>query len=151
MNPEIFRDAQVDPKEIEDLRAAVGWDRCEGTYSLTLKRYYTYYTVRAEEGQLIGYLSILSDGIADAFLIDLMVHPRFQAKAIGTRLVKRAIQDMKQAGIRCVQVTFNETLRGFYAQCGFHLFGGGIIDFKTMDWPAECQPGHAGKANKPRA
>jgi hypothetical protein len=40
---------------------------------------------------------------------------------------------MKDAGVRCIQVTFNENMREFYAKCGFHIFGGGIIDFKNMD------------------
>ncbi len=133
MSPEITRDGRVDPKEIEDLRAAVGWDRCEGTYSSILKRHYAYYTVRAEDGRLIGYMSVLSDGVSDAFLLDLIVHPSFQGKDIGMRLVKRGIQDMKDAGVRCVQVTFDENLKGFYERCGFHIFGGGIVDFKTMN------------------
>jgi N-acetylglutamate synthase-like GNAT family acetyltransferase len=139
MKHEIIRDGRVAPEEIENLREAVGWDRCEGTYSSILKRHYTYYIVRAEEGRLIGYMSILSDGISDAFLLDLMVHPDVKGEQIGTQLVKRGIQDMKDAGIRCVQVTFDESLRDFYARCGFHIFGGGVVDFKTMDWNAERQ------------
>ena len=139
MEHEIMRNGRVAPEEIEDLRVAVGWDRCEGTYAQILKRHYTYYIVRAEDGRLIGYMSILSDGISDAFLLDLMIHPDFQGKQIGRQLVRRGIKDMQDAGIRCVQVTFTENLRDFYARCGFHIFGGGIIDFKTMDWEAESQ------------
>jgi len=130
---EIKRDGPLEPVEVEELRAAVGWDACEGTYATVLKRHYAYYTVRARDGRLIGYMSILSDGIADAFLLDLMVHPDFQEMRIGSRLVTRGIQDVKEAGIRCLQVTFDEKLREFYARCGFHLFGGGIIDFHAMD------------------
>ncbi len=137
MKHEIIRDGRVAPEEIEDLREAVGWDRCEGTYSSILKQHYTYYVVRGEDGRLIGYMSILSDGISDAFLLDLMVHPDVEREQIGSRLVKRGIRDMKDAGIRYVQVTFNENLRDFYARCGFHIFGGGCIDFKTMNWNAE--------------
>lgn len=139
LNPEIVRDGPVEPVEIEALRAAVGWDAGEGRYAEILKRHFTYYTVRAEDGRLIGYVSILSDGIADAFLLDLMVHPDFQGRQIGRRLVKRGIRDMKEAGIQCVQVTYDERLRGFYASCGFHLFGGGVIDFHTMDRKAEAE------------
>ena len=134
MKPAIIRDSRVTPEEIEDLREAVGWDRCEGCYVQILQRHYTYYIVRAEDGRLIGYMSVLSDGISDAFLLDLMVHPDFQRQQIGRQLVQRAIKDLRDAGIRCVQVTFDEKLRDFYAKCGFHIFGGGIIDFKTMDW-----------------
>ena len=136
---DIIRDGRLEAEEIGELRTAVGWDKCEGTYSTILKRHFTYYTVRAEDGRLIGYMSILSDGISDAFLLDLMVHPDFRGKQIGSRLVKRGIQDMKEAGIRCVQVTFDENLREFYALCGFHVFGGGIVDFMTMNWNAERQ------------
>lgn len=61
-----------------------------------------------------------------------------EGRQIGRRLVTRGIRDMKEAGIQCVQVTYDESLRGFYALCGFHLFGGGVIDFQTMDWKAEA-------------
>ena len=64
-----------------------------------------------------------------------MVHPRYQRAGIGRRLVKQAIGDVKQAGIRCVQVTFDDRLEPFYARCGFHIFKGGIIDFAHMDGP----------------
>lgn len=62
--------------------------RCEGTYTQILKRHYTYYIVRAEDGRLIGCMSILSDGISDAFLLDLLVHPAFRRQQIGRRLVR---------------------------------------------------------------
>jgi GNAT superfamily N-acetyltransferase len=140
MKHEIIRDGHVAPEEIEDLRKAVGWDRCEGTYSAILKRLYAYYIVRTEDGRLIGYMSILSDGISDAFLLDLMVHPDFQGGRIGSQLVRRGIQDVKDAGIRCVQVTFDENLREFYTRCGFHIFGGGVIDLKQTNWNVERQP-----------
>ena len=67
MNMEITRDRQVDPREIEDLREAVGWDRSEGTYQRVLASHYTYYTVRDQDGRLVAYMSVLSDGVADAF------------------------------------------------------------------------------------
>ena len=134
MDLEVARDGPVEPREIEELRAAVGWDRCVGTYDRILREHYAHYTVRAPNDQLIGYMSVLSDGVADAFLLDLMVHPGYQDDGVGTRLVRRAVADLKHAGVQCVQVTFNEGLEPFYAQCGFHIFKAGIIDFKNMKW-----------------
>ena len=133
VSPDINRDGPVEPDEIEDLRASVGWERTDGTYTEVLRHHFTHYTVRNDNGDLIGYLSVLSDGIADAFLLDLMVHPQHQKCGLGTHLVMRAVADMQAAGIQCVQVTFDENLAPFYAQCGFHIFGGGIIDFKNME------------------
>ena len=137
MNPEIMHQGPVRPREIEDLRETVGWDRSEGTYRDILKRHYAYYTVREADGRLIGYLSVLSDGISNAFLLDLMVHPDYQRQGIGKEFVQTAIRDMKKDGIRCVQVTFDPELEEFYARCGFHIFKGGIIDFKHMKWDGE--------------
>jgi hypothetical protein len=49
-------------------------------------------------------------------------------------LARRAIADIREAGIQCVQVTFSEGLTRFYEQCGFYILGGGIIDFEHMEW-----------------
>lgn len=144
----IQRQGPVKPVEIEDLREAVGWDRCEGTYEKVLQQHYAYYTARDPDGRLIGYLSVLSDGIADAFLLDLMVHPLWRRRGIGRQLVQRAAEDVEAAGIRCLQVTFSPGLEGFYAACGFHLIKGGIIDFKTMPWTPESREGTQGKTRK---
>lgn len=128
----IERDAPVQPGEIADLRQAVGWDRSEETYDRTLPRHCTHYTARDADNRLVGYMSVLSDGVSDAFLLDLTVHPECRKKGLGTRIVRRAIRDLRDAGVRCVQVTFADDLEPFYAQCGFHIFKGGIIDFKNM-------------------
>ena len=133
MHRNIDRQAPVTPKEIEDLRAAVGWDRCEGTHGQILKRHFAYYTIRDEDGLLIAYTSVLSDGIADALLLDLVVHPDHQGKGLGKAIVSRAIQDIKDAGIHCFQVTFEERLEPFYAKCGFHILKGGVIDFRASE------------------
>ena len=132
--PVIIKNGTVEPKEIEGLRAAVGWDRSEGTYEHVLQRHYAYYTVRADDGTLVGYVSVLSDGIADAFLLDLMIHPEHQRVGLGRRLVGAVVSDAKLAGIKCVQVTFADHLEPFYARCGLHIFRGGIIEFDNMAW-----------------
>jgi len=130
MDIEILKNGKVNPKEIEDLRETIGWDRSEGIYEQVLQLHYAYYTARSAHDNLIGYVSVLSDGIADALLLDLMVHPEYQRTGLGKQLVRRAVTDIKQTGVRCIHVTFNENLEEFYSECSFHIFKGGIIDFK---------------------
>ena len=140
---DIIRDGRVTPSEIAELRETVGWDRSENNRDQILARHFTHYVVRDTDGLLIAYLSVLSDGVADALLLDLVVHPRHQRKGIGTRLVRGAVTDMKAAGVQCVHVTFDERLEPFYAQCGFHMLKAGIVDFKEMVWNGD------GKASGP--
>jgi len=134
MNVEIRRNQAVEPREIEDLRVEVGWDRSSGTYGTTLKRHLAWFTARDEGGSLIGYVSLLSDGISDALLVDLMVHPDHRHAGIGGKLVKSAVSFAKAEGVRCVQVTFEPELEQFYEECGFRLMKGGIIDFSKTEW-----------------
>jgi predicted GNAT family acetyltransferase len=133
MKYEIIKSGEVAASEVEELRTVVGWDNTEGQCQRALEKAYSRYIVR-NEGKLIAYLSVVSDGVADAFLVDLMVHPDFRGKGIGTRMVRQAIIDLK-GKVQCVHVTFNPENEPFYKHVGFHIFKGGIFDFKNMKIP----------------
>jgi len=129
---QITQKSKVTDAEIGELRAAVGWDHEAGTYDRVLKGVHTYFIVR-DKGKLIGFVSVISDGVADAFLVDLMVHPDFQRQGLGKLLVRETVKYAKSIGVQCVHVTYNRDLEDFYRDCGFHIFGGGIIDFRNMN------------------
>lgn len=124
------RDGRVAPSEIADLREAVGWDRCDDTQDRVLRGSERYYTLRYGT-RLVGFLNAISDGVADALLVNVIVHPDFQRRGLGRRLVRRAISDLKQDGVPCIQVTFLPDLEDFYRKCGFYILSGGIIDRAT--------------------
>jgi ribosomal protein S18 acetylase RimI-like enzyme len=124
---QIKRGEVVKAKEIEDLRAAVGWERLPDKYDKILANSYTHFTMR-EDNELLGFVNVISDGIGDAFLVDLMVHPKVQRRGIGRALVDAAIDGLTRDGIKCIQVTFDPELESFYRACGFYIFRGGIID-----------------------
>ena len=72
----ILEKANVTDAKIGKLSAAVGWDHDTGTYDRVLKGVHTYFVARDKES-LIGFVSVISDGSSDAFLVDLMVHPDY--------------------------------------------------------------------------
>jgi GNAT superfamily N-acetyltransferase len=130
----IKRDEPVAAEEIEALRVAVGWDRFENKYERIIPNSYTHFAIRTA-GALVGFLNVISDGIGDAFLVDLMVQPAMQRRELGRALVKAAIEALKADGIKCIQVTFNPHLESFYRACGFHVFKAGIIDTHETSRP----------------
>jgi GNAT superfamily N-acetyltransferase len=126
--PLIQRNAPVNGAHIEDLRVAVGWDRMDGYYDRILARSYAHFSAHYDNGSLIAFVNVISDGIADAFLVDLMVHPDYQGAGLGQAIVAQAIEALRTDGIRVIQVIFDPHLEPFYSACGFHILQSGIID-----------------------
>ena len=143
----IERGQPVTPGEIATLRAAVGWDRCEDSQERVLRGSERYYTVR-DQDRLIGFLNVISDGVADALLVNVIVHPDFQRKGLGQALVRRAVSDLTADGIQCIQTTFLPDREEFYRKCGFYILGGGIVDNAASK--GANQTAHQMSCNTPR-
>lgn len=108
----------VSANALSDLRAAVGWNRMEK--ELQDPRLISYYHIAVyEESALIAYIDCVSNCVTDAYIQDLMVHPKHQGKGIGTRLMKQMIVHLKKQHIYMISVLFDEELRAFYEHFGF--------------------------------
>lgn len=87
--------APTSAKQITDLREAVGWNRMESCYEN--EHMTSYFHIIVYDGEkLIGYIDTVSNGVTDAYIQDLMVHPEYQGKGIGTELMNRTIAYLKE-------------------------------------------------------
>lgn len=105
-------------KAIADLREAVGWNRMESVYKNPCITSYFHIAVYSDE-QLIGYIDSVSNNVTDAYIQDLMVHPGYQGKGIGTELMSRMIAALKERHIYMISVVYEEKLNAFYSRFGF--------------------------------
>lgn len=108
----------VSAKDLSDLREAVGWNRMEDEYSNPLMTSY-YHIAVYEDGKLVGYIDSVSNGVTDAYIQDLMVHPDYQGKGLGTELMNQMITYLKENRIYIISVVFEESLKPFYDRFGF--------------------------------
>lgn len=105
-------------KAIADLRESVGWNRMEAVYSDPFMT--SFFHIAAYDGdKLIGYIDCVSNGVTDAYIQDLMVHPHYQGKGIGTELMNRMIVELKDRHIYMISVVYEEKLKTFYNRFGF--------------------------------
>lgn len=115
----------VPAKAIADLRQAVGWDRMENVYENPSMISYFHIAVYDDAGAyadaplLIGYIDTVSNGVTDAYIQDLMVHPDYQGRGIGTELMNCIIAALKERHIYMISVVFEEKLKPFYSRFGF--------------------------------
>ena len=119
------------PVEVVRLRTAVGWDAATELYEQTLGKTYLWIGCFRDD-ELVGYVDVVSDGVADAYIRDLVVHPQHQRQGIGTQLVSLTIDQLRQTRVRMVSFVFDPKLTPFYRNLGFHIVAGGLIDFGSV-------------------
>jgi GNAT superfamily N-acetyltransferase len=84
-----------------------------------------------EDGQLVGFVNVVCDGGAHAFLLDTLVTAQVRRLGIGTKLVAVASDGARAAGCEWLHVDFEDHLRPFYFDgCGFSPTNAGLIALK---------------------
>ena len=104
---------------IGDLRESVGWNRMDQVYRDP--RLQSFCCIGAFDGEkLVGYVDCVSNGVTDAYIQDLMVHPDYQKRGIGRQLMRRTLEKLRSEGIYMVSVIYGSAeLQGFYEEFGF--------------------------------
>lgn len=112
-------DAPVSAAALADLREAVGWNRMER--DLSDPRLHNAFHLCAFDGeQLVGYVAVVSNGVTDAYIQDVMVHPDWQHQSVGTQLIQRVLARLKAEGVYMVSVIYGGAdLAPYYEGFGF--------------------------------
>lgn len=71
------------------------------------------------DGRAVGTVTVWSDGVNFAWLDDLVVHPGYRRRGIGTRLVQETLARLASDGISAVQVLPIPGREPFFAGFGF--------------------------------
>ncbi|MFI1390470.1 GNAT family N-acetyltransferase [Streptomyces griseoaurantiacus] len=93
-----------------------------------LERHSLGWVCALREDALVGFVNVIGDGGAHAFLLDTVVARGERGSGIGTALVARAAQEARAAGCEWLHVDFEEHLRHFYLEgCGFRETAAGLL------------------------
>ncbi len=83
---------------------------------------------RDDAGDLVGFVNVVGDGGAHAFIIDTVIAERLRHHGVGTGLIAAAATHARVAGCQWLHVDFEEHLSAFYFQaCGFRPTMAGLI------------------------
>ena len=103
--------------ELHDLFAAA-WGPGDADYSGVLERSFTWVTAHAGD-RLVGFVNVAWDGGVHFFMLDTTVHPDWQRRGIGTRLVQEAIEACRGHGHHIHVDASEDLMRDFYIPAGF--------------------------------
>jgi len=81
-----------------------------------------------DDAGLVGFVNVPWDGGAHAFLLDTVVAKRARRQGIGTRMVRIAEEQAREADCEWLHVDFDPHLQAFYFDaCGFEPTDAGLI------------------------
>lgn len=118
----IFDDQLPDPKEYWDLFQTTGWN-LEYNFSmndLAEAIQNSWYAISIYYSNvLIGFGRIIADGVHHALIVDLIIHPDYQGKGLGSELLDRLVNKCKDHNIRDIQLFAAKGKFEFYEKFGF--------------------------------
>ncbi|WP_329117506.1 GNAT family N-acetyltransferase [Streptomyces sp. NBC_01465] len=81
--------------------------------------------------RLVGYVNVVGDGGAHAFILDTTVHPEEGRRGLGVRLVRAAAAEARARGAEWLHVDYEPELEPFYAACGFRPTAAGLMNLRA--------------------
>ncbi len=125
---------KVEIKNIADLRESVGWPGMESEYKNPSLTNYYHVACYDDNDVLIGYAEVVSNGVSDAYIQDVMVNPNYQGKGIGTELMNNCISHLKTNNIYMISVIYGEAdLKEFYEKFGFFTMLCGQMETRKLE------------------
>ena len=91
-------------------------------------------TARGADGELVGYLRVITDGAYIYYVLDVMVDPEFRGQGIGKALVELAVEKCKQDGCIKLFLTALPGAEGFYAKFGFKEGMSPVLTMRGEDY-----------------
>ena len=92
-----------------------------------LERHSVSWVCAFDDTALIGFVHACWDGGIHAFLLDTVVHPDYQRRGIGQKLVQALIPEVAAAGCDWLHVDYEPHLDGLYKSCGFRATAAGLL------------------------
>ena len=115
---------------LDDLRAlfhAGDWWEGEWDDSVLcgiVNKSFAFVAAIGPDGRWIGMGRIISDGVSDAYLQDIVVLPEWREKGIGTRIVEKLLSICRDAGIGWIGIIAAPETLYFYRRSGFAKMNG---------------------------
>lgn len=117
-----------DVVEIADLYRAGGWWKEEydpGELRNLIRGSFLFaVAVDSKTGRAIGMGRVISDGVSDGYIQDLVVLPEYRNTGVGTLIVSTLVKICVERGISWIGLIAEPATEKFYLPFGFHPMEG---------------------------
>jgi len=117
-----------DGLEIANLYRAGGWWKEEydpGELRHLIRGSFLFViAIDTKTGRAIGMGRVISDGVSDGYIQDLVVLPEYRETGIGTQIVSTLVKKCIEQGISWIGLIAEPDTENFYLPFGFHPMKG---------------------------
>jgi aralkylamine N-acetyltransferase len=114
-----------DEHEIVELYRAGGWWKEEYSASeipaLIQGSFLFAVAIHEKSGKAIGMGRVISDGVSDAYIQDLVVLPSCRGTGLGKQIVGTLVDACKKSGLTWIGLIAEPETEQFYQPLGFHV------------------------------
>jgi len=100
------------------------WYHTSQISSLIAQSFAFAVAVDTTTGKAVGMGRVLSDGISDAYIQDVVLLPKYRKYGLGTKLVQMLISQCKKCGIHWIGCIAEPGIEQFYKELGFRPMKG---------------------------
>ncbi|HOO62545.1 MAG TPA: GNAT family N-acetyltransferase [Synergistaceae bacterium] len=113
-------------EEIEALYRHAGWwrDDWDRSFISPMIRGSFLFAGAFCGGRQVGMGRVLSDGISDAYIQDVVVLREFRGQSIGSRIISFLVKELQQRNIDWIGLIGEPGTKNFYEQLGFREMTG---------------------------
>lgn len=117
--------ARFDENAVEALYESVGWTSCLRRPGLLREAYAASLKILAahDGGRLAGVVRAVGDGVSILYIQDVIVHPAYQRRGIGARLLQEMLECYPDVNQVVLLTDDTEGTRRFYEAAGFRESG----------------------------
>ncbi|MFD1675226.1 GNAT family N-acetyltransferase [Alicyclobacillus fodiniaquatilis] len=103
--------------ELQQIYLSVGWKRRDIGIIRKILAASTHVTIAMDGQRMVGFGRAISDGVFNAAIYDVVVHPDYQRHGIGKRIVEDLLHRLRD--ISCVHLIATTGNEHFYRGVGF--------------------------------
>jgi ribosomal protein S18 acetylase RimI-like enzyme len=123
----IERNAAISTAELNELLRTIGWginsiEKLDRALALS----WGWLTARDDDGKLVGFVQVLSDGIKHAYILRLLVHKDCQGQGIGTKIMEELLVLLKENKLNPMLIT-KPGEEAFYNKFGLSRENNGFV------------------------
>ncbi len=114
-----------DLAEIVELYKAGGWWKEEfskdGISELIAGSFLFALIIEKSSSKAVGMGRMLSDGVSDGYIQDVVVMPYLRGKGLGKKIISLLVSEAQRKGLEWIGLIGEPNTQGFYEKLGFRL------------------------------